>query len=78
MLAPGGRLNIFAGIFPKDQIHPDPNFIHYGEFVITGSVDSACKNMNKALEFIKSGIVNTKSLISHLLPSGKLGKVSKS
>lgn len=74
MLAPGGRLNIFAGIYPKDQIHLDPNLIHYGEFVITGSADSTPKNMNKALEFIESGIVNTESLISHLLPLEELGK----
>ena len=28
MLAPGGRLNIFAGIYPKDELHIDPNLIH--------------------------------------------------
>ena len=37
LLAPGGRLNIFAGIYPKDQISLDPNQIHYGEWIITGS-----------------------------------------
>ena len=40
LLAPGGRLNIFAGIYPKDQISLDPNQIHYGEWIITGSADS--------------------------------------
>ena len=42
--------------------------------MITGSADSTPKNMNKALEFIESGIVNTESLISHLLPLEELGK----
>ncbi len=74
MLAPGGRLNIFAGIYPKDQLHIDPNLIHYGEFVITGSADSTPINMDKALELIETGIVKTETLISHMLPLEELGK----
>jgi len=74
LLAPGGRLNIFAGIYPKDQIHLDPNIIHYGEFVITGSADSTPANMHAALNMIESGQVNTEALISHLLPLEELAK----
>ena len=74
MLAPGGRLNIFAGIYPKDQLHIDPNLIHYGEWVITGSADSAPVDFNHALEMIESGLVNTETLISHLIPLEDLGK----
>ncbi|MEA4908350.1 MAG: alcohol dehydrogenase catalytic domain-containing protein [Chloroflexi bacterium] len=74
MLAPGGRLNIFAGIYPKDQVHLDPNLIHYGEYVITGSADSTPENMYKALGMIESGQVKTETLISHLLPLEELGK----
>ncbi len=73
-LAPGGRLNIFAGIYPKDQIHLDPNQIHYGEFILTGSSDSTPENMQRALSFIENGQVNTEALISHLLPLEDLGK----
>jgi len=67
-LAPGGRLNIFAGIYPKDQIHLDPNQIHYGEWIITGSADSTPENMYRALTLIESGKVQTEALISHILP----------
>jgi L-iditol 2-dehydrogenase len=74
MLAPGGRLNIFAGIYPKDQLHIDPNLIHYGEWVITGSADSAPVDFNHALEMIESGQVNTETLISHLIPLEELGE----
>lgn len=74
MLAPGGRLNIFAGIYPKDTLQIDPNLIHYGEFILTGSADSTPKNMNKALEMIETGKVNTETLISHMLPLEELGK----
>jgi len=74
MLAPGGRLNIFAGVYPKDTLQIDPNLIHYGEFVITGSADSASQNFNKALELVETRMVNTETLISHLLDLEELGK----
>ncbi|MDR3564219.1 MAG: alcohol dehydrogenase catalytic domain-containing protein, partial [Negativicutes bacterium] len=45
LLAPGGKLNIFAGIYPKDELHIDPNLIHYGEFSLTGSADSTQQDM---------------------------------
>lgn len=68
MLAPGGRLNIFAGIYPRDELRIDPNLIHYGEFILTGSADSTPDNMFQALQMIENGQVDTESLISHLLP----------
>ncbi len=71
-LAPGGRLNIFAGIYPKDQVHLDPNQIHYGEWIITGSADSTPENMHRALTLIESGQVQTEALVSHLLPLEEL------
>lgn len=74
MLAPGGRLNIFAGIYPKDQLHIDPNLIHYGEYILTGSADSTPADFHNALNMIESGQVNTETLISHLLPLEELGK----
>lgn len=73
-LAPGGRLNIFAGIYPKDQLEIDPNIIHYNELIITGSADSTSLNMNLALNLIESGQINTETLISHVLPLEKLGE----
>jgi L-iditol 2-dehydrogenase len=74
LLAPGGRLNIFAGIYPKDEIHLDPNLIHYGEFVLTGSADSTQQDMLHALSFIENGQVNTLDLISHVLPLEELDR----
>jgi len=68
MLAPGGRLNIFAGIYPKDELRIDPNLIHYGEYILTGSADSTPENMHRALGLIQDGIVDTAGLVSHLLP----------
>lgn len=74
LLAPGGRLNIFAGIYPRDEIKIDPNLIHYGEYILTGSADSTPENMQRALDLIQAGLVDTESLISHLLPLEELGQ----
>ncbi len=74
MLAPGGRLNIFAGIYPKDELKIDPNLIHYGEYVLTGSADSTPENMHRALKLIEDGLVDTASLVSHLLPLEELAQ----
>jgi L-iditol 2-dehydrogenase len=74
MLAPGGRLNIFAGIYPKDELRFDPNLIHYGEYILTGSADSTPENMARALDLIQNGIVDTAGLVSHLLPLEELGR----
>jgi L-iditol 2-dehydrogenase len=74
LLAPGGKLNIFAGIYPKDELRIDPNLIHYGEFSLTGSADSTQQDMFHALGFIESGQVKTADLISHILPLAELGQ----
>lgn len=73
-LAPGGRLNIFAGIYPKDELKIDPNIIHYQELNLTGSADSTPGDMDHALEFIQNGQVDTESLISHVFPLEELGQ----
>jgi L-iditol 2-dehydrogenase len=67
-LAAGGRLNIFAGIYPVDPLNIDPNLIHYKELVLTGSADSTPDDMHEALRFIESREVLVEPLISHLLP----------
>ena len=74
LLAPGGKLNIFAGIYPKDELRLDPNLIHYGEFSVTGSADSTQADMLHALAFIENGQVRTADLISHILPLEALGQ----
>jgi len=73
-LAPGGRLNIFAGIYPKEQVQLDPNQIHYGEWIITGSSDSTPENMHRALTLIATGQVETEALVSHVFPLAELAQ----
>jgi L-iditol 2-dehydrogenase len=71
-LAEGGRLNIFAGIYPPAPLEIDPNLIHYQELVITGSADSTPEDMHDALNYIETGQVEVERLISHLLPLEEL------
>jgi L-iditol 2-dehydrogenase len=67
-LADGGRLNIFAGIYPIAPLEIDPNLIHYKELVITGSADSTPEDMHEALRYLESGQVSVEPIISHVLP----------
>lgn len=67
-LGEGGRLNIFAGIYPHTTLDIDPNLIHYKELVLTGSADSTPQDMHDALQFIETGQLKVEELISHLLP----------
>jgi threonine dehydrogenase-like Zn-dependent dehydrogenase len=67
-LGEGGRLNIFAGIYPVEPLQIDPNLIHYKELVLTGSADSTPQDMHEALQFIETGQVKVEELISHVLP----------
>ncbi len=71
-LGEGGRLNIFAGIYPHTTLDIDPNLIHYKELVLTGSADSTPRDMYDALQLIETGQVKVEELISHLLPLEEL------
>ncbi len=73
-MADGGRLNIFAGIYPPTPLAIDPNLIHYRELIITGSADSTPQDMYQALGYIESGQVKVEALISHVLPLEKLAE----
>lgn len=66
-LAEGGRLNIFAGIYPSVPLGIEPNTIHYKELIITGSSDSTPEDMHMAMSYIESGAVQVEPLVSHVV-----------
>jgi L-iditol 2-dehydrogenase len=70
----GGRINIFAGIYPQDELEIDPNIIHYKELNLLGSADSTHDDFVDALALIETGQVITQSLISDLVSLEHLGK----
>jgi len=68
MVAKSGVVNIFAGTWPRTEMHIDPNTIHYGEVTLLGTHLSTPKHFQKALNLIKTGRVKLKEIISHTLP----------
>jgi len=68
----GGRLNIFAGVHPQDQVHVDPNLIHYNELVITGSADHTPIDYAESLNLIERGLVHVATLVSDVVPLREL------
>ncbi len=71
-LAFGGRLNIFAGIYPKDTLAIDPNLIHYNELVILGSADNTPIEYAESLNLIERKLIDVESLISDVLTLSEL------
>jgi L-iditol 2-dehydrogenase len=71
-LGNGGRLNIFAGVHPADQLHIDPNLIHYNELVITGSADHTPIDYAEALNLIERGLIQVLPLVSDVVPVREL------
>ncbi len=74
LLGNQGNLNIFAGIYPQDNLVIDPNIIHYKEIKLFGSADSTSEDFGDALALIESGQIKTTDLISHLVTLDKLGE----
>ena len=68
----GGRLNIFAGVYPKDPLSLDPNLIHYNELVITGSADHTPIDYAEALNLIERGLIQVLPLVSDVIPLHEL------
>mgnify|MGYP005842296267 CR=1 FL=1 len=60
-----GRVQLFAGTYPPQEMPVDPNVVHYGQLVVTGSHDFTPHHFTTALKLIAYGIVDVKSLISH-------------
>jgi L-iditol 2-dehydrogenase len=67
-LGRGGRLLLFAGIYPKADLTLDPNLIHYRELLITGTSDYTASEFREALHLITTGAVQTAPLISAVHP----------
>jgi len=64
MAAKGGRINIFAGTYPKKEIRIDPNMIHYNELVLTGTFGYQFRHNYQAIKLLQEKKLNVSSLIS--------------
>ena len=61
----GGTINLFAGIYPPEKIELDPNTIHYGEIILTGSNVATSNLFKEALDLLASGRINIKPLLKY-------------
>lgn len=61
-----GRINFFGGL-PADRqnVSLNTNLIHYKQLAVTGSTRASVMQFRKTLEFITTGIVDVKGLISN-------------
>lgn len=62
----GGRFVIFGGVPGEKTISVDPNFIHYGEVVLTGSYNCTVEEFQQARDL--STELPLEEIISHKVP----------
>jgi len=72
LISVGGRIVIFAGLYPPTTIEFDPNILHYKEALVMGSHAYRPIEFQRALYVLESGYVNVKKIVSHVLPLEKL------
>lgn len=61
----GGHVNAFAGFSKTSMSTVDPNLIHYGELVVTGTSNARRSDHELALKLIGDGTIDVKSLHTH-------------
>jgi L-iditol 2-dehydrogenase len=73
MLAPFGRLCLFAGL-PKDAstIPVDANLVHYKNLMITGMTGGPPRDYRTALNLIAGKRIDVSRIISHVLPLARM------
>jgi L-iditol 2-dehydrogenase len=68
LIGPGGTILFFAGIWPADVISIDPNFIHYQQINITGSVGGMVVDFQRALAWMAGNRLDVQSLVTARFP----------
>ncbi|NPV54162.1 MAG: alcohol dehydrogenase catalytic domain-containing protein [Firmicutes bacterium] len=69
MVAKRGRISFFGGLAHSDSLNTlDANIVHYRECIITGASSSTGRGNREALELIASGKIDTRKLITHVIP----------
>lgn len=63
-----GRVSIFAGLAGEGWSRIAANLIHYREITVVGASNSGRQSFIRAVRLIESGLIDTKSLITHDFP----------
>ena len=68
-LAHGGRLSVYARMFPRDgTISLNPNILHDKEIVLTGTISQSIQEFQQAAEMIGAGAIDLQPVISAVYP----------
>ncbi len=59
-----GRCVLYSSFHPKKPIELDVNNVHYGEMVITGSVNPSIQDFQTAVKLLSSKLIDVSSLVS--------------
>jgi L-iditol 2-dehydrogenase len=60
-----GILNIFAGGEPESRVQIDPNWVHYGELIITGTHSTTLNQFRKTVSIVESTSIPVGEMITH-------------
>ena len=75
VLAPYGRLSLFAGLPNKSAgVELDTNAIHYRALTVTGTTGGSPADYRTALAMIASGRVDVRAVISHVYPLSQVDR----
>ncbi len=74
---PRGRVSLFAGFPSSSAAAIDPNRIHYGELIVTGSSNSTVQEYAAAVRLIEQGRVDVGSLVTHRFPLEEISQALK-
>lgn len=75
MMAINGRVNFFGGLpQTKEIVGINTNLVHYKQLILTGSARSSLSQFRKTLDFISSGVLNVKDLVTERFPLEKISE----
>jgi L-iditol 2-dehydrogenase len=60
-----GILNIFAGGEPETRIRIDPNWVHYGELIITGTHSTTLNQFKETVNIVESTSIPVGEMVTH-------------
>ena len=63
MVRRGGTVVLFGGCPPNTVVQVDPNFIHYSDITIVGSIDATMDEFHRAVSLVSAA--DTKTFITH-------------
>jgi L-iditol 2-dehydrogenase len=70
LVKPGGQLLIFGGVPHGSELKLDPNYLHYNEITVTGSIDATIDDFRRATALAPQ--LDLKRFVSHTFPLDKI------